>query len=185
MENAAKALLMAAGMLMAVLVASMFALLFSTMSDYAQQYEDTRQAQKVQQFNAQFMQYMKQGGSSAQDIVSVYNLAKYYQEQGITVSVYIDTTELVKSDDTPFPGGLNGIKAEEFITAHINVGNPPGTNQYQIDNFDANPEYDNGRIYKIKFRSNGQKTLYKKPKKKNKKILQTVDKNSIMKKESI
>jgi len=164
MENASKALLIAAGMLVAVLVASMFALFFSTISEYSKQYEETRQAQNIQEFNAQFTQYMKPEGSSAQDIVSVYNLAEYYREkEGIEVKVFVGAHELPENSDKPFPGNLT---SEEFINTNTNVSNQfdPTTNksQYKINNFTANITYDNGMINSIEFTLTEQRTLYEK-----------------------
>lgn len=76
MENASKALLISAEVLIAMLVASMFALLFSTMSDYSKQYETSKQTQEIQAFNTQFTNYIKEGGSTAQDVISVKHLAQ-------------------------------------------------------------------------------------------------------------
>ena len=87
MENASKALLMAAGVLIAIMVASIFALLFSTMSEYTRSYEERKQTEELQAFNLQFEKYLQykddgtQIGVTAQDIVTVINLAKSYNEK--------------------------------------------------------------------------------------------------------
>lgn len=80
MENASKALLMAAGMLLAVMIASLFALMFSTMSDYTKAYDERKKTEELQAFNTQFEKY-EQSGATAQDIVTVINLAKSYNEK--------------------------------------------------------------------------------------------------------
>lgn len=163
MENASKALLIAAGMLIAVLVASMFALLFSTMSDYAKEYENRNLTQDIQKFNAQFEQYMKNGEATAQDIVSVYNLAKYYNKEGINIEVYIGTNQLDFANEKPFP--LNKT-SEEFIEANIDIDDTDiedGKTLYKINNFSAQvEEYESGRIKKVKFTLATPKILYRK-----------------------
>ena len=87
MENATKALLMAAVMLLVVMLASIFAVMFSTMSEYSKSYDERLQTEELQAFNMQFEKYLQynedgtQVGATAQDIVTVINLAKSYNEK--------------------------------------------------------------------------------------------------------
>lgn len=80
MENASKALLMAAGMLLVVMIASVFALMYSTMSEYTKEYDRRKQTEELQAFNGQFEKYVHEG-ATAQDVVTVINLAKTYIEK--------------------------------------------------------------------------------------------------------
>ena len=93
MENASKALLIAGEILIAMLVASMMVLLFSTMSSYADEHAEQRRVQEVQAFNATITQYAKAEKSTAQDIVSLVNFAKQVNEQnGCTGTMDVDHT---------------------------------------------------------------------------------------------
>lgn len=114
MENASKALLISAEVLIAMLVASMFALLFSTMSDYSKQYETSRQTQEIQAFNTQFTNYIKEGGSTAQDVISVKHLA---QEWNIK-------------------NGYQATDSEYYISIYLKDGTTNGT----INNWDDENE---------------------------------------------
>lgn len=81
MENASKALLIAGEVLIAMLVASMMVLLFSTMSSYADEHAEQRRLQEVEAFNANVLQYAKAKECTAQDIVSLVNFAREVNEK--------------------------------------------------------------------------------------------------------
>lgn len=116
MENASKALLIAAEVLIAMLVVSMFTILFSTVADYSEKYAITKESQEIEAFNTQFTNYTKEEEITAQDVVSVINLAKYYNAKGFNITasangnVNIDT----KSNDE---------NVHRFMEEHTDVTN--------------------------------------------------------------
>ena len=83
MENAVKALLMAAGVLMGVLILSLGASLYSSLSGYVQSVEENIASKEIQQFNQQFTRYInynedtheKKFTLTIQDIVTAANIA--------------------------------------------------------------------------------------------------------------
>lgn len=57
MENASKALLMAGEVLIAVIILSILAYTFQKMSAFAENYQDTKDHQKIVAFNTQYIKY--------------------------------------------------------------------------------------------------------------------------------
>ena len=82
MENASKALIMAGGILISVMVISLGTYLYTTFRNYSVETEQTIADRQIAQFNSQFYKYYS--GENAQDpivctahdIVTVVNLAK-------------------------------------------------------------------------------------------------------------
>ena len=105
MENASKALLMAAAVLIGVIILSIGVYLFVYFSDYAIGVEDDVRTNQIAQFNSQFLSY--QGKElTIYDVITLANMAKdYNQENGyasgqtgyITVTVPIALTGIIGS----------------------------------------------------------------------------------------
>lgn len=74
MENASKALLIAGGVLLAVLVLSLFGLLLSNISSNQMAQEKTKQAEQLKEFNQQWEAYNKKALYGT-DIITVVNKA--------------------------------------------------------------------------------------------------------------
>lgn len=75
MENASKALLMAATVLVGVLILSIGVYLFSIFGDFSSETAKQIEKKKISEFNAQFYKYLGQKECRAHDIVTVANLA--------------------------------------------------------------------------------------------------------------
>ena len=80
MENSSKALLIAGGVLIAVLILSLFVYLYLTMHNFSNEYNSNIDIQKLQAFNAQFEVYNREN-LTAQDIVTVANMADEYNNK--------------------------------------------------------------------------------------------------------
>lgn len=76
MENASKALIMAASILISVLVLSLAVYLFTAMGNYTKEQEEKLFNKKLSEFNSNFLKYENAMDVTAHDIVSVANLAK-------------------------------------------------------------------------------------------------------------
>jgi hypothetical protein len=74
-ENASKALLMAATVLVGVLILSIGVYLFSIFGDFSSETAKQIEEKKISEFNAQFYKYLGQKECRAHDIVTVANLA--------------------------------------------------------------------------------------------------------------
>lgn len=75
MENASKALLMAAGVLIGVLILSLAVFLFASFGGTSARIHDTVQKNQLAKFNTQFTNYETKESVTIYDIVSVANLA--------------------------------------------------------------------------------------------------------------
>ncbi len=82
MENASKALIMAAGTLIGMLVISLAVYLFTSFGAVSAQLHQQKAAQHLENFNSQFTSYEGKEGITIYDVVSVANLAtesnRYY-----------------------------------------------------------------------------------------------------------
>ncbi len=80
MENATKALIMAATVLIAVLILALGVYLFRNYSEVARKNEERQSAQSLVQYNTKIEKY-KDKTLSIQDVLTIANLAKDYNER--------------------------------------------------------------------------------------------------------
>ena len=105
MENASKALLMAAGVLMGVVILSLAAYLFVTFSSSADDVKSEIANNQLNKFNSQFLAYEQREDLTVYDILTAVNIAennnKYYQlEPGDTnyITVKVDNSVVNSTD---------------------------------------------------------------------------------------
>ena len=83
MENASKALLMAAGVLLGLMILSIGVYLFSNFGGTSSKIHDNIRANQIAQFNSQFTQYVGKENVTIYDVITMANLAtennKYYE----------------------------------------------------------------------------------------------------------
>lgn len=134
MENATKALLIAGAVLIAIIMISIAVYLYSLYSGQADQYSAIISDTELQKFNSKFDVYLGRENITAQEIVSVVNLAKEYNNQ---VQIYLEGTRLQFTSSTP----------EDFIKTNQN-------NLFSCTWSTSNPTYDtNGKIIKLMFKN--------------------------------
>lgn len=75
MENASKALLIAGGVLVAILLLSLFSYMFTRMSDNTSNIVKTMEKSQIREFNQQFFNYEGREDITIQDIVTMVNIA--------------------------------------------------------------------------------------------------------------
>lgn len=135
MENASKALLMAGGILIAILVLSLGVYLFTTYSKVGTTYDNTIESNEKIKFNTNFTKFEGRTDITAQEIVSIVNFAKDYEESNqikvnvtaedmdksklidfITKSNELDTKFTVKKGNISYDsyGRVNGIKFDKI-----------------------------------------------------------------------
>lgn len=135
MENATKALVIAGTVLVAILIISIGVYLYSLYSNQAKGYSEIISTTELEKFNSKFSVYIGRDNIKAQEIVSIVNLAKEYNNR---VDIYLETTKLQFTES---------LTQEDFIKANQNkvfscIGN------------DKNPIYDgNGQIIKLTFKN--------------------------------
>ena len=76
MENATKALIMAAAILISVVIISLGLYLAITLSNYSSQIDEDNRRNQIAQFNSQFLKYQGSENNTIYDILTVANLAK-------------------------------------------------------------------------------------------------------------
>lgn len=138
MENATKALLIAGGVLIAIIILTIGVTLYSMYSDQAKEYNQMVTTTEIQKFNSKFDVYVGRTDITAQEVVSVVNLAKEYGDE---VQIIIKNKSNLTVTYTTSENFLKGIYWEG--------------NQYSQFSC-TNPEYDNetGKITQITFKEN-------------------------------
>lgn len=95
MENAAKALTIAAGVLIGVIIITIAVYLFTTLGNTSSEVYSKVEQEKIDKFNNQFLKYDGLANCTAHDIVSIANLAKnnneYYElTEGSGYNYYVN-----------------------------------------------------------------------------------------------
>ncbi len=76
MENASKALIIAGGVLIAILLLTLFTYLFSKMANGTSKIYDMMEQSEIAEFNQKFLNYKGRTDLTVQDVVTIINLAK-------------------------------------------------------------------------------------------------------------
>lgn len=94
MENASKALLMAGGILIALLIIGALMLMFNQIGDYEKAQSSNEKNSQLVQFNNEFVKYTEDKGITGADVISLINKVIDYnkkaQKGGVTNSVNYD-----------------------------------------------------------------------------------------------
>ena len=86
MENASKALLMAGGILIGVLILSLMTTLFVSSKQLSTSYDNTKNAEAIQRFNVNFTKYLGQD-LTIHEVVTICNFASRDSNKVIDVDV--------------------------------------------------------------------------------------------------
>ncbi len=117
MENASKALLMAGGILISLLVIGALVLMFNQIGDYEKGNQGIKKTSEIAEFNIDFIRYTE-GNIKGVDIISLANkVINFNSKNGI----------------------LNSIDYSKKITLNIDVNDFSklfGSNSYEIKNYD-------------------------------------------------
>ena len=96
MENASKALLMAGGVLITILLLTLFSYIFRTMGASSSRIYDFLEKHEIDEFNEQFLNYKgRENPLSAQDVATIINMAQQANEDPkfpTTITVTINGT---------------------------------------------------------------------------------------------
>ncbi len=138
MENASRALLMAATVLISVMVISLGTYLFATFGSYSKNINENLSLKQKQEFNAQFTKYEGGDPCTVYDIVTIINLAKnsnnqyeeYYKlnnrprdfRNNSNTYIYVDIKDININELSPEPN-LNEFISSNNKTKVINDGN--------------------------------------------------------------
>lgn len=97
MENASNALLIGGGILIAMLILSIGVYLFANYNDLGASYERTMETTEIQKFNEKFLKFEGREDITIQEIVSLANFAREYNnENGTNIKVVLGYTDLAE-----------------------------------------------------------------------------------------
>lgn len=117
MENASKALLMAAGVLIGILILSLAVFLFANFGAASAEAHKQNEENQIEQFNVQFTAYQGRTDITIHDIVTVANLAKSTNQSfGLTEQTENNYYITVSARGT---SGGNKIKMENLSSQDL------------------------------------------------------------------
>ena len=148
MENATKAMLLAAGVLIGVMIISLGVALFAELDTYVQSSQEQIRFNEQNSFNAKFTKYIRDD-LTIQDIITVANLANENNNS-------YNATEDERGNQGSFYLAvyLGGIAIEgdiQDITVDLLTDNKK---VYKCENVDVKFSEKTGRIYEIYFKEN-------------------------------
>lgn len=120
MENASKALIMAASVLIGILIVSLAVYLFASFATTSAEINKKNEKEQIDQFNSQFSSYVGKSNITIHDVVSIANLAtennRYYEFTKKSTATsgnndyYISVGLKKKSNSMQYiEGGINNI----------------------------------------------------------------------------
>lgn len=160
MENAARALTMAAGVLIGIMIISIAVYLFTSLGNTSSEIYSKVEQTKIDKFNSQFLKYYGLGTCTAHDIVSIANLAKnsneYYElEEGSEYNYYVNVSVYNVSEKIEHFEKLDDAKYTEFIQNNSTVeekGKIKEIKYFTCTNISQSNI--TGRVYQITFKAN-------------------------------
>ena len=145
MENASKALLLAGGILIGLIVMSIGVYLFTSFSSNTTNYDQHMQETDIKKFNVNFTKFEGRDDITIQEIVTLINFAKQYeQENGVHIEISIGVIPDIINH-------LNSSVATDSEDKEIKLIQDYSNENFKCDN-NQDIKYDNeGKIYYIKF----------------------------------
>lgn len=120
MENASQALIIAGTILIALIILSIGVYLVSNYSRVGQSYEQTKETTEIAKFNSNFTKFENREDITAQEIITLKNFAKNYDNQNGTTTtvIYPDSNktdaEFIKKNATNNDGKMKPFKVEKY-----------------------------------------------------------------------
>lgn len=133
MENASKALLMAAAVLVGIMLLSLGVYLFSIFGNFGGQISNRIEQKQIDEFNSKFYKYEESQEIRIHDIISIANLARQYNLN----NEFLDTdTYFIKVN-------INGIGAEGQNLQSISIENKKTAliDKYSLKSDNKTPQY--------------------------------------------
>lgn len=112
MENASKGLLMAGGVLLAVIIISLFVRTYSSIGQFQKQKLSQEQVQQIEAFNKDYTKYAGQYVYGTEVVTVVNKVANYQKKTGIQINVVIDFKD---------PYSLKMKNGKTRITKEVNL----------------------------------------------------------------
>lgn len=115
MENASKALLMAGGILLGILILALMITLFESSRSLSNSYDETKQAEAIQQFNVNFTKYLGQ----ELNIHQVVTICNFAVESGIKSDDILGfkTKDQIDNNNKKYKITIKGYSKEGYINS--------------------------------------------------------------------
>ncbi len=120
MENASQALIIAGTILIALIILSIGVYLVSNYRQVGESYEQTKETTEITKFNTNFTKFEERKDITAQEIITLKNFAKNYDEKNGTTTTVIypesnkADAEFIKSNATNNNGKMKHFKVEKY-----------------------------------------------------------------------
>ena len=147
MENATKALLIAGGVLIGIIIMSLAVYLFSNMSNVSRQYYSEQDRREIAMFNNRFEKYAnKDQMFTLFDMKTIFNLVDECKEKyGIKVELKVKNGNI---SDSNIDNEIETAISDSKVEANNNVTNSTRTYKYKFNSI----EYDvNGYVKSLTF----------------------------------
>lgn len=163
MENATKALLMAGGVLIAIIIISLLVRTYGNMGQFQKQQLSAEEAEKLEAYNKEYTKYLNQYVYGTEVITVINKTLDYQEKQGIEITVNINfanpytyTRKNKKHTTKRITLKKDGEKYEfmDFTKNNVNATNSDDNQDIKNRAFKCTSiEYDNttGRVNKIEF----------------------------------
>lgn len=146
MENATKALIMAAGVLMGIVILSLAVYEFTSFGISSKEIHKANEETRLNEFNSQFTKYEGKDDVTIYDVITVANLAKennsYYEflprsldqntGKDLYISVILDNNSIENQDQSTYKSKIDSEYNSKY-TCVATISN------------------DTGRVYKVRF----------------------------------
>lgn len=161
MENASKALLLAAGVLISVIVISLLVITFVSFRSISDEYNSKLDTQELTEFNIQFTKYSGKN-IEVQDVMSIANLAADWNNTGTNeiITVEYNSKDMVVLDEN---GKYKNTQFDQLFKQHnSNIKNVPGTTKVQVPLYKINKVnyYNTGRVKDISVINSSEYKIY-------------------------
>ncbi len=161
MENASKALIMAAGVLIGILILSLAAYLIASFGSTSAEIHRQKQADQTNEFNTQFTKYQGSDDVTIHTIVSLANIAtqnnvdyELPRETGIiNDNNYSKFYVQIVFDNKPIEGGYNSPSTIDYNTLIKNDTQGITSSNQSLKKYDCKVFVSNStkRVYKVVF----------------------------------
>ena len=131
MENASKALVISGGVLVAILLLSIFAYLFNSMGNSTAKVYQRMEKHEIDEFNQQFLNFEGRGTTDstsplvAQDIATLMNLAKNSEKNSkykTKVAIMLNGTDITSQNSSDWlKNNINSNVKYKCTLVHINT----------------------------------------------------------------
>lgn len=158
MENAVKAMYIAAGVLIGILILTLGVTLFASLQSYVESSKDQIRFNDINSFNAKFTGYINSNDGQSttfdlviQDVISAANLA-YENNVQLNYDAYNHGAPQPESGNLYVAVYLDGNRVDGTDTKKVLTANT-GTTKYICSGTDIEYNENSGRVYKVNFRT--------------------------------